>query len=394
MAFGDEHPEQPIGRNNKRLTTALLAAMVAIGGGLGAKAFIERYVDQTAPEQTPNINLYTPANTGHRSYKTGYAAEPQPEPNKPAPPSPPVTLAQAIPPRPSPPAAQPAPVQPKPLLPGFVGQMAPEVPARKSPVVAPIPAGGPAADYRPGTSDGRDRLDEDAVQGLSATKNRWLVGAGTQGQDFVTQPFSPPIGSSMIQAGTIIPAITQTAIDSDLPGDVVAMIQVPVCDTPTGERLLIPPSTRLYGRYADQLAFAQSRAQVAWVRILFPDGSSQNIGSMPGTDASGAAGIKADVDTHPWGMAGAIGASALFSIVGQTGQILSATEGGGGTTNVGILGAGAAGAGETTRSIGAEMIRKQLDRPRTLTVAPGSTINLMLSKDLALPVYHGRECRA
>lgn len=397
MAFGDEHPEQPLGRNNKRITTALLAAMVAVGGGLGAKAFIQKYLDTPAPPAEPNINLYTPANTGHRSYKTGYAAEPQPEPNKPpppSPPSPPVTLAQALPSRPATPAAQPAPVQPKPLLPGFVGQMAPEVPVRKSPPPAPIPAGGPGADYRPGTSDGRDRLDEDAVQGLSATKNRWLVGAGTQGQDFVTQPFSPPIASSMIQAGTIIPAITQTAIDSDLPGDVVAMIQVPVCDTPTGERLLIPPSTKLYGRYADQLAFAQSRAQVAWVRILFPDGSSQNIGSMPGTDASGAAGIEADVDTHPWGMAGAIGASALFSIVGQTGQILSATEGGGGTTNVGILGVGAAGAGETTRSIGAEMIRKQLDRPRTLTVAPGSTINLMLSKDLALPVYHGRECRA
>ena len=289
---------------------------------------------------------------------------------------------------------QAAPAPPKPLLPGFVGQMAPEVPGHKSLAVAPIPAGGQSADYRPGTNDGRDRLDEDAVQGLSASKNRWLVGAGTQGQDFVTTPFSPPISSNMIQAGTIIPAVTQTAINSDLPGDVVAMIQGPVCNTPTGEHMLIPPSTKLYGRYADQLAFAQSRAQVAWVRILFPDGSSQNIGSMPGTDASGASGIEADVDTHPWGMAGAIAGAGLFSIVGQTGQILSATEGGGGTTNVGILGAGAAGAGETTKSIGSQMIRKQLNRPRTLTIDPGSTINLMLNKDLALPAYHGWECRA
>ena len=93
-------------------------------------------------------------------------------------------------------------------------------------------------------------------------------------------------------------------------------------------------------------------------------------------------------------MAGAIAGAGLFSIVGQTGQILSATEGGGGTTNVGILGAGAAGAGETTKSIGSQMIRKQLNRPRTLTIEPGSTINLMLNKDLALPAYHGWECRA
>ncbi|MBK8177256.1 MAG: TrbI/VirB10 family protein [Rhodospirillales bacterium] len=346
MAFGDEHPEQPIGRNNKRITTVLLAAMVAVGGGLGAKAFVERYVDQPAPEQTPKINLYTPPDTARRTFKTGYAAAPQPEPVKPEPaPAPiqPLTLVQAIAPKPAAPAATAAAAPPKPLLPGFVGQMAPEVPNRTSPAAAPIPSGGQSVDYRPGTSDGRDRLDEDAVQGLSATKNRWLVGAGTQGQDFVTAPFSPPISSTMIQAGTIIPAITQTAINSDLPGDVVAMIQVPVCDTPTGERMLIPPSTRLYGRYADQLAFAQGRAQVAWIRILFPDGSSQNIGAMPGTDASGASGIEGEVDTHPWGMAGAIGGAALFSIVGQTGQLVSATEGGGGTTNVGILGAGASG---------------------------------------------------
>lgn len=397
MALGDEHPEQPIGRNNKRLTTALLAAMVAVGGGLGAKTFIQKYLDTPTAEQTPKINLYTPPDTARRTFKTGYASEPQPAPIKPEPtPAPiqPVTPIQAPPSRPAPAAAKAAAAPPKPLLPGFVGQMAPEVPNRKSLAAAPIPTGGQSADYRPGTSDGRDRLDEDAVQGLSATKNRWLVGAGTQGQDFVTAPFSPPISNTMIQAGTIIPAITQTAINSDLPGDVVAMIQVPVCDTPTGERMLIPPSTKLYGRYADQLAFAQSRAQVAWVRILFPDGSSQNIGSMPGTDASGASGIEADVDTHPWGMAGAIGGAALFSIVGQTGQLVSATEGGGGTTNVGILSAGVSGAGDTTRSIGSEMVRKQLDRPRTLTVEPGSTINLMLNKDLALPAYHGWECRA
>ncbi|MBK8176997.1 MAG: hypothetical protein IPK66_17585 [Rhodospirillales bacterium] len=306
MAFGDEHPEQPIGRNNKRITTVLLAAMVAVGGGSAPRRSSSGTLTSRRRSKRQDQSL-PPPDTARRTFKTGYAAAPQPEPVKPEPaPAPiqPLTLVQAIAPKPAAPAATAAAAPPKPLLPGFVGQMAPEVPNRTSPAAAPIPSGGQSVDYRPGTSDGRDRLDEDAVQGLSATKNRWLVGAGTQGQDFVTAPFSPPISS------------TTDPGRHDHSGDHADGDQL----RPAGRRRGDDPgagvrhpdrradadstSTRLYGRYADQLAFAQSRAQVAWIRILFPDGSSQNIGAMPGTDASGASGIEGEVDTHPWGWPG------------------------------------------------------------------------------------------
>lgn len=237
------------------------------------------------------------------------------------------------------------------------------------------------ADIRPGSSDGIDKLGEDARQGLSAQKNRWLMDAGTGGNDYVLTPKMPPISRFMLQAGTIIAAVTLNEVNSDLPGDVVALINRDVVDTPTGTVVLIPASAKLYGRYSDQLSYGQRRSQIAWTRILFPDGSSQNIGSMIGTDAAGAAGIEGDVDRHVGDMALAIGGTAFFSVLSQAGQLV---QGGGADTVVSV---GAAGGGGAAASIGQQMITRELNRPNTLTVPAGSQVAVMLSKDIALPPY-------
>jgi type IV secretion system protein VirB10 len=251
--------------------------------------------------------------------------------------------------------------------------------AGETPATAATRAGG---EIRPGISDGVDRLDEDQRQGLSAQKNRWLATAGTGGEDTVTQPFMPPISRYMLQAATIIRATTLNEVNSDLPGDVAAIITEDVRDTPTGRHVLIPAASRLYGRYNDQLSYGQRRAQISWTRILFPDGSSQNIGSMAGTDASGAAGVEGEVDRHVGSMAGAIGGTAFFTLLGQAGTIL---RGDGGNTNIGVLGAGAA--GNAASQAGSQFISRELNRPNTLIIPQGSPVAVMLSKDLALPPY-------
>jgi type IV secretion system protein VirB10 len=247
---------------------------------------------------------------------------------------------------------------------------------------APVTAARAGGEYRPGISDGVDRLDEDQRQGLSAQKNRWLATAGTGGEDVVTQPFMPPISKYMLQAATIIRAVTLNEVNSDLPGDVAAIITEDVRDTPTGRHVLIPAASKLYGRYNDQLSYGQRRAQISWTRILFPDGSSQNIGSMAGTDAAGAAGIEGEVDRHVGAMAGAIAGTAFFSLLSQAGTLV---QGDGGNTNIGVLGAGAA--GNAASQAGSQLITRELKRPNTLIISQGSTVAVMLSKDLALPPY-------
>jgi type IV secretory pathway VirB10-like protein len=366
----------PSGRNWRSIGLAAGAA------GMATAAFVWFSVSgrpEPAAEEAPRpLNTHTQAELPARSFETGYRQPPPPPVQAPAP------VATGAPPQSLTPGRTTAtlPAPPKPMLSMFatgVDGTAFAPIAGETPAIAATRAGG---ETRPGISDGVDRLDEDQRQGLSAQKNRWLATAGTGGDDYVTQPFRPPISKYMLQAATIIRAVTLNEVNSDLPGDVAAIITEDVRDTPTGRHVLIPAASKLYGRYNDQLSYGQRRAQISWTRILFPDGSSQNIGSMAGTDASGAAGIEGEVDRHAGSMAGAIAGTAFFTLLGQAGTIL---RGDGGNTNIGVLGAGAA--GNAASQAGSQFISRELNRPNTLIIPQGSPVAVMLSKDLALPPY-------
>ena len=87
-------------------------------------------------------------------------------------------------------------------------------------------------------------------------------------------------------------------MNSDLPGELKALVMSNVYDTATGRFLLIPQGSRLIGRYDSQIAYAQDRVQVIWDRIIYPDGSSVDISGMVGLDAHGNAGLRHKVNRH------------------------------------------------------------------------------------------------
>ena len=89
----------------------------------------------------------------------------------------------------------------------------------------------------------------------------------------------------------MIPAALITAINSDLPGEVIAQVTEPVYDHATGRTVLIPQGSRLIGQYDSQVAYGQERALIAWNRVIMPNGRSINIGSMTGADLTGASGL-------------------------------------------------------------------------------------------------------
>ena len=62
-----------------------------------------------------------------------------------------------------------------------------------------------------------------------------------------------------LKAGTIIPGIMMTGINSDLPGNVIAQVSENVRDTATGRHVLIPKGTRVLGVYDSQVTFGQQR---------------------------------------------------------------------------------------------------------------------------------------
>lgn len=101
---------------------------------------------------------------------------------------------------------------------------------------------------------------------------------------------------TLIPQGTMIAGILETAIQSDLPGMVRAVVSENVYAF-DGNAVLIPKGSRLIGQYRSGLVRGQTRVFVIWNRMLRSDGVSVNIGST-GTDALGRSGLEGDVDTH------------------------------------------------------------------------------------------------
>jgi type IV secretory pathway VirB10-like protein len=56
-------------------------------------------------------------------------------------------------------------------------------------------------------------------------------------------------------AGSIIPGVMITGINTDLPGQIIAQVSSNVYDSPTGKYLLIPQGSRLTGQYDSQITY-------------------------------------------------------------------------------------------------------------------------------------------
>src|SRR5690606_144422 len=115
---------------------------------------------------------------------------------------------------------------------------------------------------------------------------------------------------ALVAQGTMIDGLLETAIQSDLPGMVRAIVSENTYSF-DGSQLLIPKGSRLIGRYNSGLVRGQSRVFVIWNRLIRPDGVSVNIGSY-GTDDLGRSGLGGVVDTKFFER---FGSSVLLSLI-------------------------------------------------------------------------------
>ncbi|MBU2146989.1 MAG: type IV secretion system protein VirB10 [Alphaproteobacteria bacterium] len=116
---------------------------------------------------------------------------------------------------------------------------------------------------------------------------------------------------AFVPEGTLIPGILETAIISDLPGQVRAIVSQDVFSF-DGRRVLIPTGTRLIGEYQSEVTRGQKRIFVVWTRMLRDDGVSVRLNSI-GADSLGRAGLTGRVDNK---FRERFGAAILLSIVG------------------------------------------------------------------------------
>jgi type IV secretion system protein VirB10 len=181
-----------------------------------------------------------------------------------------------------------------------------------SPTLVFDSAGMPVAIVAPGA--------EGAATGNTAADFASRVGGVGGGPATATRNFDP---QTTVTQGTLIPAVLETAINTDVPGYVRAIVSQDVRSY-DGRRILVPRSSRLIGQYQSGLQAGQKRAYVIWTRLIRPDGVSVALGS-PGTDFSGQAGLPGKVNSHFFQR---FGSAMLLSVVGGVAGALSGGVGG------------------------------------------------------------------
>lgn len=187
--------------------------------------------------------------------------------------------------------------------------------------------------------------------------------------------------ANALMAGAVIPAIATSGINSDLPGQVMAQVSQNVYDSRTGRRLLIPQGTKLIGSYDNNVSFGQKRLFIAWNRLIFPDGRSLDIGSMPGSNGAGYPGFSDKVNNHYmriWGNA------LLLSVVGASMSYGTERDRSNGNNNNNTTFSSelSTNLASTFGQAITQTLQKNLNLSPTLEIRPGYRFNVVVTKDI------------
>ncbi len=214
-------------------------------------------------------------------------------------------------------------------------------------------------------------------------KKAKLFNMDIKDQGYLPNSVVPQISPFELKRGSVIPATLITGINSDLPGRITAQVSQNVFDSATGHRLLIPQGTKLFGRYDSDVSFGQSRVLVVWTDIIFPNGSTLQIGGMAGTDAQGYGGFTDKVHRH---YLRTFGSATLLAIIG-TGIDMSVPESSTLATQDSASDAARRNFAETFGRVVERTINRNLDVQPTLEIRPGYKFNVLVDQDIVFPSY-------
>lgn len=192
------------------------------------------------------------------------------------------------------------------------------------------------------------------------------------------------LGDNSLWVGTVIPAVLETAINTDLPGNVLARVSQNVYDSKSGKLLLVPQGTVLVARYNSSVSYAQSRVQIVWDALIRPDGYMVELEGANGVDRAGMSGQAAERHENWFEYLKAAGVITLFTIANS-----SLTEAASKDPEDELAASVALANSQTVSQLGSNVISRALDIQPTLTVENGTPINVMLNKTLYLPPLDG-----
>ncbi len=205
------------------------------------------------------------------------------------------------------------------------------------------------------------------------------------GNGYLQAAVQPKASNHELFAGSVIPAVLQTGIDSDLPGTITGMVRQTVYDSLNPNVVLIPQGTKIIGAYSSDVAYGQSRVLVAWNRLIFPNGAMIDLKGMSGTDGIGQAGLHDQTDNH---YARIFGSAILMSLLGVGAQ-LSQPQNSGALNTPSASQQAAAATAQQLNNVGTNLLNRNLNIQPTLVIRPGYTFNVLVNRTMILPPYSG-----
>jgi type IV secretion system protein VirB10 len=197
---------------------------------------------------------------------------------------------------------------------------------------------------------------------------------------------------STIAQGKLVHAVLETAINTQLPGSVRAIVSRDIY-AEAGNRVLIPKGSRLVGVYNTNLFRGQGRVFVVWNRVIRPDGIDIMINSGS-TDQLGRAGVHGYVDNRYGQMFAAAGLSSILGIgvalageeiVGTGNQTQSIAPDGSVTTTVQSTDQAVLGAAARLGRVGERISTRIFDFRPVITIDQGTPVKVFVNRDLIFP---------
>jgi type IV secretion system protein VirB10 len=182
-----------------------------------------------------------------------------------------------------------------------------------------------------------------------------------------------PDRSFLILAGSALPCVLQTAMDTATPGYVSCVVPSDVYSE-NGAVVLLEKGTKVLGEYRGGMKQGQTRLFVVWTRAVTPGGVAIDLAS-PAADALGRAGLDGDLDSHFWSR---FGGAILLSVI----------DGG-----LGALGRGHAITLQAPATTATTALQGSLDIGPTLRKAPGAPVAIFVAQDLDFSAVYGVRAR-
>lgn len=210
----------------------------------------------------------------------------------------------------------------------------------------------------------------------SNTKTKAETAGQEQSVNTAAQGMYEKATERTLLAGSVIPVMLLTGINTDAAGQVSAQVQADIYDSLFGRHLLIPAGSRVIGACSGS---NNGRVTVTFDSLILPDGGTYKIkDSLAALDGAGYNGIKGKVEHHTERI---LSSGMLGSAIAALGSIAAGNTSSSDTYTAGQL--ASQGAMSNLINTTSKMLEKNTNIADTVTVEPGYTFSLYVTQNIS-----------